>query len=57
MTFRPLSVAEKGMIIAIALLAVLVALRWGYIRQRAAEGMRYLRPVDSAWVRQPEACE
>jgi hypothetical protein len=47
------------MIITIALLALLVSLRWGYVRRRAADGMRYLKPVDSAWMRQPEAesCE
>ncbi|MDR0414348.1 MAG: hypothetical protein LBH84_02925 [Prevotellaceae bacterium] len=58
-TRRPLSATEKGMIITIALLALLVSLRWGYVRRRAADGMRYLKPVDSAWMRQPEAesCE
>jgi hypothetical protein len=46
MKIRSLSIVEKGMIITIALLAVLVALRWGYIRRRAADGMRYLKPVE-----------
>lgn len=54
MKLRSLSAVEKGMLAVIALLAVLVALRWGYIRDRAADGMRYLRPVDSAAVRAPE---
>ncbi|MDR1022578.1 MAG: hypothetical protein LBL94_04830 [Prevotellaceae bacterium] len=44
MKIRPLSATEKGMVITVALLAVLVALRWGYISQRIADGMRYLKP-------------
>jgi hypothetical protein len=54
MKVRSLSAVEKGMLVVIALLAVLVAMRWGYIRERAADGMRYLRPVDSAAVHLPE---
>jgi hypothetical protein len=54
MKIRSLSAVEKGMVVVIALLAVLVALRWGYIRERAADGMRYLKPVDSAAVHPPE---
>jgi len=42
---RSLSVREKGMIAAVVLLGLLVALRWGYIRQRAADGMNFLKPV------------
>jgi hypothetical protein len=59
MKIRSLSAVEKGMLAAIALLAVLVALRWGHIRRRAADGMRYLKPADSAMLRPPaaESCE
>jgi hypothetical protein len=59
MKIRPLSATEIGMLITVALLAMLVALRWGYIRQRAADGMQYLKPVDSTWMRQQEveSCE
>ena len=47
------------MLVVIALLAVLVALRWGRIREQAAAGMRYLRPADSAAVHppEPESCD
>jgi len=45
MKIRPLSATEKGMIITIVLLGMLVALRWGYIRQRAADGINFLKPV------------
>ncbi len=41
---RSITAAEKGMIITIALLGLMVALRWGYIRQRASDGMNYLKP-------------
>ncbi|MDR2814129.1 MAG: hypothetical protein LBB79_05690 [Prevotellaceae bacterium] len=59
MKIRSLSVVERGMIVTIALLLALVALRWGYIRRRAADGMRYLKPVDSALVQPPaaESCD
>jgi hypothetical protein len=45
MKIRSLSPTEKGMVIAVVLLGMLVALRWGYIRQRAADGMNFLKPV------------
>jgi hypothetical protein len=55
MKMRSLSATEKGMIIVVALLAVLVALRWGHIRRRAAEGMSYLKPADSTLTLPPAA--
>ncbi|MDR2938000.1 MAG: hypothetical protein LBU92_03565 [Prevotellaceae bacterium] len=45
---RSLSATEKGMLITIALLGIFVALRWGYIRQRATDGMNYLKPDSTA---------
>jgi len=48
---RSLSPTEKGMILAVVLLGIMVALRWGYIRKRAADGMDFLKPVaDTAHV-------
>ena len=63
--FRSLSATEKGMCICAAMMLILVVMRWGYIRQRAADGWQYMKPIDSAFLAQPntlpdtvnEACE
>ncbi|MDR3297299.1 MAG: hypothetical protein LBS94_03590 [Prevotellaceae bacterium] len=63
---RSLSHTERGMLISIVVLLMLLALRWNYVRQRAVDGWHYLQPVDSAVLAQPnvepapegeEACE
>jgi hypothetical protein len=56
--FRTLSHTEKGMLISIALLLVLLVLRWDYVCQRAADGWNYIRPIDStALAPEAEGCE
>lgn len=44
------SATEKGMLITIVLLGMLVALRWGHIRKRVTDGMNYLKPADTTVV-------